>query len=182
MLTFNAPLDLVRERLPEVPVACVRPERVSVAASWFRDNFPGRVLYAVKANPSPWALDAMYNAGMRWFDVASEAEIELVHGRYPDATMAFMHPVKSRKAIERAYFAHGVRIFSLDCEAELEKIAAEARGSRSPLQHGCPPGRWCGSPADRRRHIRQAWFGRTRRQRAAERRSAGERCSARQQP
>jgi ornithine decarboxylase len=82
------------------------------------------VLYAVKANPSPWALDAMYNAGMRWFDVASEAEIELVHSRYPDAVMAFMHPVKSRKAIERAYFDHGVRIFSLDCEAELEKIVA----------------------------------------------------------
>ena len=38
--------------------------------------------------------------------------------------MAFMHPVKSRKAIERAYFEHGVRIFSLDCEAELEKIVA----------------------------------------------------------
>jgi ornithine decarboxylase len=66
----------------------------------------------------------MYNAGMRWFDVASEAEIELVHGRYSDAVMAFMHPVKSRKAIERAYFQHGVRIFSLDCEAELEKIVA----------------------------------------------------------
>jgi ornithine decarboxylase len=77
----------------------------------------------VKANPSPWALDAMYDAGMRWFDVASQAEVELVHGRYPDATMAFMHPVKSRKAIERAY-ALGVRIFSLDCEAELEKIVA----------------------------------------------------------
>ena len=124
MLTFHTPLDLVRERLPEKPVACVRPERVSIAATWFRDNFPGEVLYAVKANPSPWALDAMYATGLRWFDVASEEEIRLVASRYPDAKMAFMHPVKSRKAIERAYFEHGVRVFSLDCEAELEKIVA----------------------------------------------------------
>jgi ornithine decarboxylase len=122
LLTFHTPLDLVRERLPEKPVACVRPERVVLAANWFQENFPGEVLYAVKANPSPWVLDALYAAGQRWFDVASEAEIELIASRYPDATMAFMHPVKSRKAIERAYFDHGVRIFVLDCEAELEKI------------------------------------------------------------
>lgn len=124
LLTFHTPLDLVRERLPEKPVACVRPERVSIAASWFRDNFPGEVLYAVKANPSPWALDAYYAQGLRGFDVASEEEIKLVTSRYPDAKLAFMHPVKSRKAIERAYFEHGVRTFSLDCEAELEKIVA----------------------------------------------------------
>jgi ornithine decarboxylase len=124
LLTFHTPLDLVRERLPEKPVACVRPERVSIAATWFRDNFPGEVLYAVKANPSPWALDAYYAAGLRGFDVASEEEIKLIASRYPDAKMAFMHPVKSRKAIERAYFEHGVRTFSLDCEAELEKIVA----------------------------------------------------------
>ena len=66
----------------------------------------------------------MYATGLRWFDVASEEEIKLIASRYPDAKMAFMHPVKSRKAIERAYFEHGVRIFSLDCEAELEKIVA----------------------------------------------------------
>ena len=66
----------------------------------------------------------MYATGLRWFDVASEEEIKLVASRYPDAKMAFMHPVKSRKAIERSYFEHGVRVFSLDCEAELEKIVA----------------------------------------------------------
>jgi len=130
LLTFNTPLDLVRERLPEKPVACVRPERVSLAANWFQENFPGEVIYAVKANPSPWVLDAAYAAGIRWFDVASEVEVELIASRYPDAVMAFMHPVKSRKAIERAYFNHGVRIFSLDCEAELEKIVAATAGAR----------------------------------------------------
>jgi ornithine decarboxylase len=102
---------------------------VSVAAAWFRDNFPGEVLYAVKANPSPWVLDALWAAGQRWFDVASEAEVNLIASRFPEATMAFMHPVKSRKAIERAYI-QGVRIFSLDCEAELEKIVASTFGAK----------------------------------------------------
>ena len=122
MLTFQTPLDLVRVLRPEQPVALVRPERVSVAATWFQENFPGEVLFAVKANPSVWALDAMYKAGQRWFDVASLKEVELIAKRYPDATLAYMHPVKSRAAIERAYFKYGVKIFVLDCEAELHKI------------------------------------------------------------
>ena len=129
MLTFQTPLDLVRVLRPEQPVAVVRPERVSVAVSWFQENFPGEILYAVKANPSVWALDAMYEAGQRWFDVASINEVELVATRFPDATLAFMHPVKSRAAIERAYFEFGVRRFVLDCEAELDKIVAATKGA-----------------------------------------------------
>ncbi|MEZ6022943.1 MAG: hypothetical protein R3C16_05920 [Hyphomonadaceae bacterium] len=39
---------------PDGPVAIARPHRVAVAATWFREHFPGDVLYAVKANPSEW--------------------------------------------------------------------------------------------------------------------------------
>jgi ornithine decarboxylase len=123
-------LDLVRSRPVEGPVACARPDRLTIAATWFQDNFPGNVLYAVKSNPSPWVIDTLYAAGMRWFDVASLPEVELVSARCPDATLAFMHPVKSRHAIARAYFDHGVKIFVLDCEAELNKIIAETGGAR----------------------------------------------------
>lgn len=122
MLTFQTPLDLVRVLRPETPVACVRPDRVATAASWFQNHFPGDVLYAVKANPSEWALDAMYNAGMRWFDVASMDEIELIANRFDDAILAYLHPIKNRHSIERAYFDYGVKIFALDCEEELQKI------------------------------------------------------------
>lgn len=122
MFTYQTPLDLVRVLHPETPVACVQPERVHLAASWFQDCFPGDVLYAVKANPSVWALDAMYAAGMRWFDVASLKEIALIKERYADAVLAYMHPVKSRQAIASAYHDYGVRIFALDCQAELQKI------------------------------------------------------------
>ena len=47
-----------------------------------------------------------------------------------DARLAFMHPVKSRNAITRAYFDHGVRTFALDCEDELQKILDATGGAR----------------------------------------------------
>ncbi|MGH6967299.1 MAG: type III PLP-dependent enzyme, partial [Phenylobacterium sp.] len=54
MHTYHTPLDLVRDRSPERPVALARPDAVATAARWFQDKFKGDVFYAVKANPSPW--------------------------------------------------------------------------------------------------------------------------------
>ncbi|WP_233354479.1 type III PLP-dependent enzyme [Woodsholea maritima] len=98
---------------------------MAVASRWFQDHFPGHVLFAVKANPSAWVIDGLYQSGLRWFDVASLPEIQLISQRCPAATMAFMHPVKAREAIHRAYFEFGVRIFAFDCEEELAKIVEE---------------------------------------------------------
>ena len=123
-------LALVLGTQPDLPVHCVRPHAAKTAAGWFVRNFPGDVLYAVKANPHPAVLDAVHAAGVRWFDVASMAEVELVAGRFPDAKLAFMHPVKARSAIRRAYFDFGVRTFSLDSADELAKIVAETNGAR----------------------------------------------------
>ncbi len=130
MDNFHTALDVVRGLRSDGPIICARPERAQIAAAWFLDNFPGQVLYAVKANPALWALDAVYQAGIRHFDVASEPEIALISGRFPDAKLAFMHPVKSRRAIRRAYFDFGVRSFVLDCGEELEKILAETGNAR----------------------------------------------------
>lgn len=132
MRTYQLPLDLVRERPPERPVALVRPRSVSVAARWFQDNLKADVFYAVKANPSRWVVETLVEAGVRGFDVASLAEIELVRSVSTDARLAFMHPVKSRSAITRAYFDHGVRTFSLDCVEELDKIL-DATGGANDL-------------------------------------------------
>lgn len=132
MRTYQLPLDLVRERPPERPVALVRPRSVSVAARWFQDNLKADVFYAVKANPSHWVVETLVEAGVRGFDVASLAEIELVRSVSTDARLAFMHPVKSRSAITRAYFDHGVRTFSLDCVEELDKIL-DATGGANDL-------------------------------------------------
>src|SRR5580693_5175052 len=108
--TYHTPLDLVRERSPERPVALVRPDAVALAAHWFQANFHGDVLYAVKANPSPWVIETLAANGVSAFDVASIPEIELVRAHAPaSARLAFMHPVKSRAAIAQAYFDYGVR-------------------------------------------------------------------------
>src|SRR5665213_2443428 len=52
--TYHSPLDLVRERSPERPVALVRPGAVALAARWFQKTFKGDVFYALKATPSTW--------------------------------------------------------------------------------------------------------------------------------
>jgi len=130
--TYHSPLDLVRERSPERPVALVRPGAVALAAHWFQTNFAGDVFYAVKVNPSPWAIRSVLAGGVTAFDVASIREIELVAEHAPASRMAFMHPVKSRRAISEAYFDYGVRTFSLDSHEELAKII-DATGSAKDL-------------------------------------------------
>ncbi|MEO8114318.1 MAG: type III PLP-dependent enzyme [Phenylobacterium sp.] len=129
MQTYHTPLDLVRERSPERPVAFARPDAVAVAASWFQDKFKGDVFYAVKANPSPWVIETLVANGVTSFDVASIREIETVAAHAPGGRMAFMHPVKSRRAIATAYFDHGVKTFALDTHEELAKILAATGGA-----------------------------------------------------
>jgi len=128
--TYHTPLDLVRDRSPERPVALARPDAVATAARWFQDKFKGDVFYAVKANPSPWVIETLAANGVTSFDVASIPEIELVAAHAPGARMAFMHPVKSRKAISEAYFDHGVRTFALDTHEELAKILDATGGAK----------------------------------------------------
>lgn len=129
---FNNAIDIVAKLRPDVPVAANRPHVVKRAAKWFLRNFAGDILYAVKANPSVWVLDTLWEAGVRNFDVASINEIQLIYNRFKGANLAFMHPIKNRNAIARAYHEFGVRTFSLDSMAELEKIR-EATGYANDL-------------------------------------------------
>jgi ornithine decarboxylase len=103
---------------------------VALAAHWFQDNFKGDVLYAVKANPSPWVIETLAAHGVRGFDVASIPEIELVRKHAPEGRLAFMHPVKSRAAIRAAYFEHGVRTFAVDTLEELDKMLGVTGGAK----------------------------------------------------
>jgi ornithine decarboxylase len=130
--TYHSPLDLVRERSPERPVALVRPDAVALAARWFQKTFKGDVFYALKANPSPWVIETLAQNGVNAFDVASMPEIELVATHAPGARMAFMHPVKNRSAIAAAYSDYGVRTFAFDTEDELAKIL-DATGNAKDL-------------------------------------------------
>jgi ornithine decarboxylase len=118
----DSALGLATALRPVQPVTLLRPHAATRAARFFTEKFPGRSLYAVKANPSPELLQVLWNAGITHYDVASLGEVRLVAETLPDATLCFMHPVKAEEAIAEAYFSHGVRTFSLDTIEELEKI------------------------------------------------------------
>jgi ornithine decarboxylase len=114
---------------PVQPVTLLRPHAARRAARFFVEKFPGKSLYAVKANPSPALINLLWDSGVTDYDVASIAEVRLVRGLLPDAVLHFMHPVKAEEAIGEAYFAHGVRTFSLDTLDELEKIERATNGA-----------------------------------------------------
>ncbi|KEO91157.1 decarboxylase [Erythrobacter longus] len=107
---------------PDEPIILNRPHAARRAARFFVEKFPGKVLYAVKANPAPDLIQVLWESGVTHYDVASIAEVRLVREALPDAQLCFMHPVKRRGAIAEAYHQHGVKTFSLDTVEELEKI------------------------------------------------------------
>jgi ornithine decarboxylase len=117
--------DLVRTLRPDEPMHCFHPAVAAAAAEDFVAAFPGDVLYAVKCNPEPAVLRALWEGGVRHFDCASAGEVALVQQMFDSAEIHFMHPVKSRAAIREAYGRHGVRDFVVDSAAELAKILAE---------------------------------------------------------
>jgi ornithine decarboxylase len=122
--------DVVATLRPSEPLHCLHPARIIAAAENFVGGFAGDVLYAVKCNPEPVVLQALWEGGVRHFDCASLAEVALVARVLPGANIHFMHPVKSRAAIATAYAQHGVRDFVLDSASEFSKILDETQGAR----------------------------------------------------
>jgi ornithine decarboxylase len=117
---------------PVQPVTLLRPHAADRAARYFVEKFPGRSLYAVKANPSPDLLHILWDAGVTYYDVASIGEVRLVRETLPEAVQCFMHPVKAEEAIAEAYFEHGVKTFSLDTVDELDKIVRATSKDGTP--------------------------------------------------
>jgi ornithine decarboxylase len=140
MDVFTSATDYLLDRRPERPVLALRPHAALRAANWFLANFPGRVLYAAKANDAPKIIDALVEAGIRSFDVASLVEIERL-APVPGAELYFMNPIKSREAIVRAYRDFGVKSFAFDSDDELDKIVAETGSAQDVnlfLRVACP--------------------------------------------
>src|SRR5205814_9759984 len=124
--SFLPSVDAVvaRER-PVEPLVCLRPAVIAGASHCFVAAFPGDVLYAVKCNPEPRVLRAVWAGGVRHFDCASLPEVALIRKVLPEAEVHFMHPVKARHAIHTAYHEHGVTDFTFDSADELQKIVLE---------------------------------------------------------
>ena len=68
--------EMLRALAPDQPVYCVYPHVYRDSTRRFLAGFPGRVLYAVKANNEPIVLQAMLAAGLRHFDCASLVVLE----------------------------------------------------------------------------------------------------------
>ena len=129
MFKHHSALGLAAALRPVQPVTLLRPHAATRAARFFTEKFPGKSLYAVKANPSPDLLQVLWNGGVTHYDVASLGEVRLVAETLPEATLCFMHPVKAEEAIAEAYFTYGVKTFSLDTLEELEKIVRATKGA-----------------------------------------------------
>lgn len=129
MRKYHSALGLASTLRPAFPVTCIRPHAAQQAARFFIEKFPGRSLYAVKANPSPELIRILWEAGITHYDVASIAEVRRVRALTPNAILCFMHPVKPIESIREAYHEHGVRTFSLDSQEELAKIVEATNGA-----------------------------------------------------
>ncbi len=122
--------DLLRTECPKHPVYCIYPHVYRETATEFLRGFPGRVLYAVKANPDPTVLRLLVDAGVQHFDCASLPEIELVDTIVRDAKKYFMTPARIRGAARTAQEKHGVRHFVVDHLSGLTQLVQEIEPSR----------------------------------------------------
>ena len=122
--------EFLRKRNDEGPCLVVDLDVVRDNYTAFAKALPDtRVFYAVKANPAPEVLALLAKLGS-CFDTASIPEIEMVlaTGATPDR-ISYGNTIKKERDIARAY-ALGVRLYAVDCKAEVEKIARAAPGSR----------------------------------------------------
>jgi ornithine decarboxylase len=122
MQKFKDVNELVNTLKPDYPVYCIRPDSIKTSTQFFKDSFPGKVLYAVKTNPNEEVLKHIINNGIENFDTASINEILLIKKLKPDAHIYYMHTVKNRNDISEAYFNLGIKDFALDTKDELIKI------------------------------------------------------------
>jgi ornithine decarboxylase len=122
--------EFLKKRADEGPCLVLDNEVVRENYLAFAKALPDtRVFYAVKANPAPEILKLLTELGS-CFDVASVTETEMVlaAGCTPDR-ISYGNTIKKESEIATAHKL-GVTLFAIDCEAEAEKVARAAPGSR----------------------------------------------------
>jgi ornithine decarboxylase len=122
--------EFLKQRTDDGPCLVVDLDVVRDNYQSFAKALPDtKVYYAVKANPAPQILKLLTGFGC-CFDVASLAETHdvLAAGATADR-ISYGNTIKKETEIAAA-FALGVTLFAVDCEAEVEKVARAAPGSR----------------------------------------------------
>jgi ornithine decarboxylase len=126
---YKSVQEVIETLQPDLPVYALHPQDFRRVADAFRDGFPGKTMYAVKANHALPVLDMVHAAGIDRFDVASIAEVRYIAERFPGAGMNFMAPVRIRGTSGEAFRLYGVRHFALDSHEELRAILEETGAS-----------------------------------------------------
>jgi len=122
--------EFLKQRQDEGPCLVVDLDVVRDNYNSFAKALPDtKVFYAVKANPAPEILKLLVSMGC-CFDVASVTETQavLAAGATPDR-ISYGNTIKKESEIAKV-FQLGVTLFAVDCEAEVEKVARAAPGSR----------------------------------------------------
>ena len=130
MRKFSSVDELINTLKPEDPVYCIRPKSIKKSIDFFKNHFPGKILYAVKTNPNEKILKIIINNGIQNFDVASINEIKLIRRIDSKVKIFFMHTIKSRESIKEAYFKYNIKDFALDTKEELQKILEETNNAK----------------------------------------------------
>ena len=130
MQKFKSVETLVNQLKPEKPVYCIRKNSIKSSVKYFLNNFPGKILYAVKTNPHPEVIETIVESGINQFDVASIEEIKTIKNLSKSAKCSYMHTVKSRESIKEAYFNYNIKTFSLDTKDELIKIIESTNNAK----------------------------------------------------
>ena len=123
--TFADIPEMLAALQPSDPVYCVYPHVYRDTVQEFLSGFPGRVLYAVKANNDPKVLQTLVDSGIRHFDCASLMEVKETCAISDQAICYFMNPVRIRGAARTAQQEYGVRHFVVDHSVGLELLLAE---------------------------------------------------------
>lgn len=121
-IVFEDTQQFIQIMKPTEPVYLYCEEALLEQSKYFQSGFPGLTSYAVKANPNPDILKALYRSGIHSFDVASLEEVRSLRALFPTATLHFNNPIKSQEAIRGAYHDYNVRSFVIDDLTELKKL------------------------------------------------------------
>jgi ornithine decarboxylase len=138
-IAATTPIQWLSANDPDGPVHFFAPGALETRLDQFTQGFPGLVTYAVKSNPAPAVISALWAGGIGGFDVASPTEIALINRLCPGAALHYNNPVRSPREI-RAGIDGGVVSWSVDTGGELAKLIAAGvpRGNEIAVRFRLP--------------------------------------------
>lgn len=122
-------ITFLDENKPETPCVVIDLDIIKKNYQKLKWYLPeANIFYAVKANPGKPVVQTLAEEGSN-FDIASIGELDLVLSLGVDPSkISYGNTIKKEKDIAYAY-QKGVRLFAVDSENELMKVARSAPGS-----------------------------------------------------